>query len=138
MENTEDRKYSSAQVEDLVNSLPTYLSKRCIDMNGPRLKKSKDLSEERQFDPNRKKRSYQRRGSLLQPLTTTKNQQLQFNQEPPRVLQQLNNTPTLSEPGCSWNWSIPYNTYGPQGPAAVQIPENCGKSICSFCVKKIV
>jgi len=57
-------------------------------MNGPRLKKSKDLSEERQLDPNQKKRSYQRRGSLLQPLTTK--QQLQFNQEPPRVLQQLN------------------------------------------------
>ncbi|XP_067217133.1 putative leucine-rich repeat-containing protein DDB_G0290503 [Linepithema humile] len=38
--NTEDRKYSSAQIEDLINSLPTYLSKRCIDMNGPRLKKA--------------------------------------------------------------------------------------------------
>ncbi|XP_036144585.1 uncharacterized protein LOC118646245 [Monomorium pharaonis] len=37
IENTEDRKYSSAQVEDLVNSLPAYLSKRCIDMNGSRI-----------------------------------------------------------------------------------------------------
>ncbi|XP_011861250.1 PREDICTED: uncharacterized protein LOC105558272 [Vollenhovia emeryi] len=37
--NTEDCKYSFVQVEELINSLPTYLSKRYIDMNGPRLKK---------------------------------------------------------------------------------------------------
>lgn len=140
MGHTEDqRKYSSAQVEDLVNSLPTYLSKRCIDMNGSRQKKNKNLNEERQpADPNRKKRPYQRRGSLFH--SSTINQTLQSNQEPPRVqeqyVQQLN-VPIL-EPSCSWNWPIPYDTYGPQGPTAVQMPENRGKFICSFCVKKIV
>lgn len=141
MGHTEDQhKYSSAQVEDLVNSLPTYLSKRCIDMNGSRQKKNKDINEERQSaDPNRKKRLYQRRGSLLQ--SSIINQIMQYNQEPPRVqeqyIQQLN-APILSEPGCSWNWPNPYDTYGPQGPTAVQMPENRGKFICSFCVKKIV
>lgn len=156
MGNTEDRKYSSAQVEDLIYSLPTYLSKRCIDMNGPRLKKSdtsNERSQQRQPDPNRKRRPYQRRGSLLQLQSLTTTQQLQLDHQEPLVLQQLEinqqqhleqlNTPALPETDYS-NWQIPYDAFGPQGPAAVPIipnssvPKNCGKFIYSVCVKKIV
>jgi len=117
-------------------------------MNGPRLKKSNTSNERsQQSDPNRKRRSYQRRGSLLQlqPLSTT--QQLQLDHEEP-VLQQLQNqhleqlnAPMLSETNYS-NWQTPYDIYGPQGPAAVlmtpnsSVPENFGKFIYSFCMKK--
>ncbi|CAL1684480.1 unnamed protein product [Lasius platythorax] len=55
MGNTKDRKYSSAQVEDLLYRLSTYFSKRCIDMNESRLKKSdtsSEQSQQRQPDPN--------------------------------------------------------------------------------------
>lgn len=66
-------------MENLVNSLPRYLSQRCVDLNGSRLKKSDSSSkqsQQKQSDPNRKKRPYYRRGFLqLQQPTTT--QQLQ-------------------------------------------------------------
>ncbi|CAL1672241.1 unnamed protein product [Lasius platythorax] len=109
-------------------------------MNGPRLKKSdtsSERSQQRQPDPNRKRRPYQRRGSLLQlqSLTTTQQlhqeplvlQQLEINQQ--QYLKQLN-IPALPETGYS-NWQTPYDAFGLQGPAAVPIipnssvPKNC-------------
>lgn len=141
MGNTENRKYSSAQIEDLINSLPTYLSKRCIDMKGPRLKKSVSSERPQRSDPNRERRPYQRRGSLLQHQQQVTTQQLQLNQES-LVLQQLQNDQNLEQPNTPalpqpdyLSWQTPYNVYELQGSVAVpmtsnsSVPENFGKFI---------